>query len=182
MKLSSYYSRVAVQSREVPLAPGETPIPADHVRLYHYTRWPEGVTEGQAAEKLLQEGIDIGKARGSTYGEPNVVWASTQLPHRGKVYAEFSMHKDDPRWGIGRPKYPGDLEWLQKSGADVTFRDSIKPEDILAVHIPWHHSYRYLKEHDMFSRVLEGEFDYLLDDPERDEAKAINYIKQHHAT
>jgi hypothetical protein len=156
-------------------------MPADHVRLYHYTKVPEGGTEEQAADRLWQGGIDISKARGSTYGEPDVVWGSTQLPHRGKVYAEFSVHKDDPRWGIGRPRTPGDVDWLHKSGANVTFQDSIQPEEILAVHLPWHHTYRYLEEHDMFPRVIDGEFDYLLDNPDSDEAKAINYIKSHHA-
>jgi hypothetical protein len=182
MKLSNHYKtlKVAGHSRGVPPAPGETPIPADHVRLYHYTRVPEGMTLEQAAERLLQEGIDIGKARGSTYGEPDVVWGSTQLPNRGKVYAEFSVHKDDPRWGIGRPRTPGDVDWLHKSGADVTLMGSVKPEEIIAVHLPWHHTYRYLQERNMFPRVISGEFDYLLDDLESDEAKAINYIKAHH--
>jgi hypothetical protein len=180
MLLSLDHTRVAVHFEEVPPAPGEMPLPADHVRLYHYTRLSEGDTQEQVAERLLQEGIDIGKARGSTYGEPNVVWGSTQLPHRGKVYAEFSVHKDDPRWGIGRPRTSKDVDWLHKSGADVTLLDSIKPEEILAVHLPWHHTYRYLKENNMFPEVLNGDYDYLLDKPESDEAKAINYIKAYH--
>jgi hypothetical protein len=182
MRLSNHYStlRIAAHSREVPSAPGETPIPLNHVRLYHYTRWPEGTTEEQAAERLWQGGIDIGKARGSTYGEPNVVWGSTQLPNRGKVYAEFSVHKDDPRWGIGKPRTSKDVDWLHKSGADVTFMGSIKPEEIMAVHMPWHHTYRYLKEHNMFPEVLNGDYDYLLEHPDSDEAKVITYIKNHH--
>jgi hypothetical protein len=181
MKLSSHYKilRVATYQGEVPPAPGAMPIPADHVRLYHWTRVPPGVTEERVAENIMQEGLDIKKARGSTYGEPNVVWGSTKVPNRGKVFVEFSVHKDDPRWGIGKPRTTGDVEWLHKSGADVTFQDSIRPEDILTVHLPWHDTYRYLKDHDMFSRVIDGEFDYLLDKPESNEAKAITYIKNH---
>lgn len=164
----------------VPAAPGTTPIPDDHVRLYHYTQRREGQTHEHAATSLQQGGIDINRSRTTTYGEPHVVWASTSKPDRGKVFAEFSVHKDDPRWGIGRPKAPGDVDWLHRSGADVTLTDSIKPHEILAVHVPWHDTYRYLHEHEMIPRVLEGEFDHLLDKPDSKEAQAISYIKQRH--
>lgn len=188
MRISNTYTmlRVAAQHSEaVPPAPGTTPIPADHVRLYHYISSYKGgqvgsESEEQMAENLRRGGIDISKARGSIYGEPNAVWASTKPPGSFKVFAEFDIHKDDPRWGIGRPKTPGDVDWLNKGNIDVTFRGSIKPEEIVAVHLPWHHTYRYLEEHNMFQEVLNGDYDYLLDDPERDEAKAINYIKSHH--
>lgn len=182
MRLSNHYStlRIAAHVRGVPPAPGEASVPADHVRLYHYTRSPEGESQEQAEERLYQQGIDIGKARGHTYGEPDVVWGSTQIPNKGKVFAEFNIHKDDPRWGIGRPKTSKDVDWLHKSGADVTLMGSVKPEEITAVHLPWHHTYRYLQEHNMFPEVLNGDYDYLLDKPESDEAKAITYIKAHH--
>jgi hypothetical protein len=187
MKLSNHYRvlRVAAHSGDVPPEPGTTPIPADHVRLYHYISSQKGgqgsESQEQMAENLKRGGIDISKARGSTYGEPNVVWASTKPPNRQKVFAEFDIHKDDQRWLIGRPKTPGDVDWLNKGNIDVTFRDSIKPEEIIAVHLPWHNTYRYLKEHNMFPDILNGDYDHLLDDPERDEAKAINYIKNHHS-
>jgi hypothetical protein len=187
MRLSTFYTAVRVaaqQNEEIPPAPGTTPIPPDHVRLYHYISSHKGgqtpESQEQMAENLKRGGIDIGQARGSRYGEPNFVWASTKPPGSHKVFAEFDIHKDDPRWAIGRPKAPNDVEWLNKGNIDVNFRDSIRPEEIIAVHMPWHNSYRYLKENDMFSEVLNGDYDYLLDDPERDEAKAINYIKSHH--
>ncbi|NIQ15291.1 MAG: hypothetical protein GTO02_13125 [Candidatus Dadabacteria bacterium] len=115
-------------------------------------------------------------ARGSTYGEPNVVWASTQLPNRDKIYVEFFIPMDDPRWQIGKPRSQKDVDWLHGSGADVNFSDSIKPNEIIAIHLPWHHSYRYLVKNNMISQALEGEFDYLK--PDSDEAKAVSYIKR----
>lgn len=184
MRLSGYYSRVAVNHEEVPLAPGTIPIPADHVRLYHYISSGKGgqdlESEEQMAENLRRGGIDISKARGSTYGEPNVVWGSTKPPGRHKVFAEFDIHKNDPRWLIGRPRRSEDVDWLNKGNIDVTFSGSIKPKEIIAVHVPWHNTYRYMKEHNMFPDVLNGDYDYLLKDPEGDEAKAISYIKSHH--
>lgn len=169
---------------EVPPAPGTTSIPADYVRLYHYISSQKGgqtrESQEQMAENLKRGGIDISKARGSTYGEPNMVWASTKPPGRQHVFAEFDIHKDDPRWNIGRPRTPDAVDWLNNGNIDVTFRDSIKPEEIIAVHLPWHGTYRYLEEHNMFPEVLNGDYDHLLDNPEGDEAKAINYIKSHH--
>jgi hypothetical protein len=186
MKLSSHYRmvRVAALLREVPKPPGETPIPADHVRLYHYISSYKGgqkpESEEQMAENIKNGGIDISKARGHIYGEPDVVWASTRPPGKHKVFAEFDIHKDDPRWGIGKPRTPGDVDWLNKGDVHVTFGGSIEPHEIKAVHLPWHGTYRYLQSHNMFPEVLAGDYDYLLKDPESDEAKAINYIKSHH--
>src|SRR4051812_15219353 len=169
---------------EVPPAPGTTPIPENHVRLYHYTGSSKGgqtpLPEEELVKSIRDNGIDIGKSRTATYGEPHVIWASTQKPNRGKVYAEFSMHKDDPRWGIGKPRNQDEIDWLHRSGADVTFNDSINPHEIMAVHAPWHETYRYLQENNMIPRVVEGEFDYLLKNPENTEAKAISYIKARH--
>jgi hypothetical protein len=182
MKLSYQYTvlRVASASEKVPPEPGTTPIPPDHVRLYHYTgSRNQDATEEQLAENLRTKGIDIGQAKGSTYGEPNAVWASTKAPGKHKVFAEFDIHKDDPRWDIGRPRTPQDVDWLNNGNIDVTFKGSIRPEEIHAIHMPWHHPYRYLIESDMIPNVLAGEYDFLLEDYSRHpaESKAIEYIK-----
>jgi hypothetical protein len=174
------YQRVAALT-DVPPPPGSTPLSPDHVRLYHYTHLQKGMTEEQVVENLKQHGLDIKKAKGSSYGEPNVIWGSTQVPNRNHIFTEFAVHKDDPRWGIGRPRTTKDVEWLNKSGGDVTFQDSIRPEDFIAIHVPWHDTYRYLVEHDMVNDVVNGEYDYLLDKPDSKEAKAIQYIKDRRA-
>jgi hypothetical protein len=162
----------------VPGEPGTRPIPGGHIRLYHYTNPRKaGVSPEQMAEIIRRNGIDIKHAKGSTYGEPNVVWASAELPQRGHIYAEFSVPWNDPRFAIGKPESEQDAQRMAHSGANVAFRDSIRPEEIIAVHEPWHHTYNYLKKNNMITRVLEGEFDYLLDGRHEDEANAIQYIK-----
>ena len=160
----------------VPPAPGQSPIPAGHVRLYHFTR-PEAhgiepangdyyITEQlhQVAEKLKREGIDISKAKGSTYGEPDVVWASTQKPEDGHLYAEFSVPADDPRWQIGKPEAGTDPREYEKRNWDSTFSGSIKPEELVAVHEPWHKDYRLFKEEEGgVASVLKGEHDWAVE-------------------
>ena len=145
----------------VPPAPGESPIPSGHVRLYHYSNRIGDPHE--TAISLRTEGIDIGKAVGHTYGEPDVVWASTQKPHRQKVFAEFSMSIDDPRWDLGKP-YKETAEEFEKYKSDVTFNGSILPEEIVAVHEPWHYHYRYVAKSDEFRiKAKTGGLDYLMD-------------------
>lgn len=143
----------------VPAEPGSTPIPEGHIRLYHYTKGPLEAS----AENLRKNGIDIAKAVGHTYGEPDVVWASVEKPDKGKVYAEFSIPRDDP--ALDRMFKQRDAQGkLYPLGTqqDVFLHRSIKPEELIAVHEPWHHSYRYLVKNNMQDRVKAGEFDYLL--------------------
>jgi len=147
---------------DVPDEPGTVSIPSDHVRLYHYTY--DNTSE---AANQLRTGIDIGKAKGSTYGEPNVVWASTALPGQNKVFAEFSVARDDPRWGLGKID-PGENtgDYMAKRG-DVYFLDSIRPEEIIAIHEPWHYRYRYmLNNPELIEQAKNGEFDDLLNLPD----------------
>jgi hypothetical protein len=147
----------------VPEDPGTTPVPPGHVRLYHYTK----ISNPEAAEALRQNGLDISQARGSTYGEPNVVWASSRTPERSKVFAEFSISADDPRWAEGKPEPGSDPREYERRGWDCYFRDSIRPDEIIAVHEPWHWQYRYLKKNPgLWDELESGEFDRLLNDAE----------------
>ena len=149
----------------VPMAPGKTRIPSGHVRLFHYTVIGGSGDEAKfrAAESLRKNGIQRGKAKGHSYGEPDQVWASTNIPNDGMVFAEFSVAMDDDRILIGRNSgMSGDK--YSRSGWDMTFSDSIKPREIVAVHEPWHSHYRYLKENpELISQVKAGEMDFLLD-------------------
>jgi hypothetical protein len=128
------------------------------VRLYHYT--------GAPAQVIRDEGIRMDAAKGHSYGEPNLVWASTALPEVShKVFAEFAIKAGDPRMDIGAyqpgikygyvegdPDRPGERTpegWaksLTARGANVTFLGDIKPEEIIAVHEPWHQAYHHIKE------------------------------------
>lgn len=161
----------------VPSLPGSTPIPPGCVRLYHYVDLRDGSTEEQTVKDIKQNGIDIKRAKGSSYGEPNVVWASTQIPGRNKIFVEFNIPWNDPRWLIGKPNSPADVDRLNKSSGDVIFKDSIRPEEIAAIHLPWHHIYNYLVNSNKIQDVLDGKFDHLLKKPDSNEAKAIKYIK-----
>lgn len=137
--------------RGLPAAPGTAPIPAGHVRLYHYT--------GAPPEVIRHEGIKISSAKGENYGEPNQIWSSTRPPDfQIKNVVEFSAATDDPRMNIGRFE-PGVVDregikytpetWardLPKRGSDVTFMGDIRPDEMIAVHEPWQQAARYIQE------------------------------------
>jgi hypothetical protein len=163
------------------------------VRFYHYTN--PGAADPQqihqAAQSIARNGILIGKARGESYGEPNLVWASAQLPHHSKVFAEFSVAMDDPRWRVGEPNLvpqqhakfttaPGQHynispEEYYKRGSNVAFIDSILPHEIIAVHEPWHKHHRYIvSDPQLYQEAVNGELDHLLD---TEYAPAIQKIK-----
>lgn len=116
---------------DMPPAPGESPIPEGHVRLYHYTQ------KVDAVDDIAREGIRVNRSRGETYGEPNVVWASRRQPdERLKEFVEFSVPKTE------EPAVGG----FSHEASDSAFARDIKPEEIIAVHKPWFASFRYLME------------------------------------
>ena len=183
-----YHGRWALAD-SVPDAPGTAPIPEGHVRLYHYTQLSKD-TEGQpmiervhaAAQSLRDHGIVSSKALGSTYGEPNQIWASGTMPDpMTHVFAEIHVAPDDPRWDLNKPsEVSADSsyahEWsngktynqdLSKFRSDVTFHGDITPDDIVAVHEPWHEHARYFDDNPtMIQDAKNGMYDDLLDDPE----------------
>jgi hypothetical protein len=74
----------------VPAEPGTKPIPHGTLRFYHYTNAGPG-----ALQSIAEHGILLGKAKGDTYGEPNVVWASTEQPKQDRALAQwFKDHPD----------------------------------------------------------------------------------------
>ena len=159
---------------DVPKEPGTIPIPPNHLRLYHYTN--------TAPATIKKEGLKLSHARGNTYGEPNAIWCSLQLPHNYKIFVEFSVAIDDKRFNkfIGPApdpnKSPKEYEGRQN---DFTLFGDISPNEFIAVHEPWHHHYRYLIDEgrEFIATVLAGEYDYLLDKLDSPEAKAIIAVK-----
>lgn len=204
-KLANYFYKIAnasnlewVKNAQVPAEPGTTIIPSTHVRFYHYTAVNysndsnAAFNDYLAANSIRENGLQIGKAKGNTYGEPNLVWASAEKPGDFKVYAEFSVSMDDERWILGKPDsvseeyskftlgpgkhYNVDPSYYHKHGSNVGFNDSIRPEEIIAVHEPWHHRYRYiLNNKELIKEIIEGELDHLLKYP--DYGPAIQKIK-----
>lgn len=149
--------------------PGTIPIPPGHVRLYHY--FP-----GNQIENIKQNGIDITHARGETYGEPNSIWASGQKPSDNHTFVEFSISKDDPSWLLNKPTTNEHAQAIQDYGSDVSFGRTIRPEEFVAIHEPWHNHYRYImNDPQLLKEVQQGKFDYLLDN--EGYAQAIRLIK-----
>ena len=158
---------------EVPAEAGTVPIPSKHLRLYHYTN--------ASPEIIRKEGLKLSHAKGNTYGEPNSIWASLAKPNDQKIYVEFSMAINDPRFNkwLGAAPDPKDgVEYYKGRNNDFTIGGDIKPSEFIAIHEPWHHTYRYIVDANKVDDTLKGEYDYLLkDDLHPDEKKAILVIK-----
>jgi hypothetical protein len=127
---------------EVPVAAGSTPIPPGMVRGYHYT--------GQL-DAVLQHGLSTAHARGSTYGEPNAIWFSTQQPHDYKQYVEVFLKPEE--LGIGRVHSRGptptqaELDTFNAAGGNFTARAAeIPPSRFVTHHRPWHAKFHHLME------------------------------------
>lgn len=151
---------------DVPPLPGETPIPEGHVRLFH-------ITPLRNAESIRENGLTKSNAKGESYGEPNQIWASAGLKAvqakrvlEGDImdsdFTVIEFHVPVDRLDIGSKTGSGtDAEWassLEARTSDVTIYGDVTPEDILAIHEPWHHAYRYLN--DYREAVLNGEYDW----------------------
>jgi hypothetical protein len=150
---------------DVPNEPGTVPIPNNHIRLYHYTTAP--------AEELRRDGLLLSKAKGHTYGEPDMIWSSLKMPGKYKRYVEFSVPIDDPRFSI-KPDACLDGDHC----SDFTFMGDIKPSEFIAINEPWHHTYRYLtKDPKYIEATLNGEFDHLSFERKPDEAEAVHAVK-----
>lgn len=148
---------VGMGDDEVPQAPGQSPIPEDHVRLYHQT-------SVENIPSIMQSGLMFAHAKG--YEGPKAIYADEKgfYGKPGQVPTiEFSVHKD--RW-----RYPPFVQ------------GDVDPKSIIAAHLPWHGTARYIEEDDrLLKDVLSGEHDHLLDDQGSNEARAINYIKKKYA-
>lgn len=160
---------------KVPEAPVTVSIPSDHIRLFHYTNAP--------VEVIRKEGLKLSSARGSTYGEPNVIWASTVPPSRYKIFVEFSLSINDERFvlrGAGESlERERGAKYYNESNHHLTMYGDIKPEEFIAVHEPWHFTYRHiLSEPIAMQEALDGEFDYLLNDKHSNDARAVIAIKK----
>jgi hypothetical protein len=155
-RLSSFASGGA-EHEDVPPEPGTAPIPEGHVRLFHYSP-----TENLPS--IREHGLRQSAGKGETYGEPNQVWAAAGVPkadmfqHKNFVEFHADPHKD---LDIGRAspgiKYEGGspAAHLERHQSHVTMRGDVPPENIVAVHEPWHQHLRY----------LEGNADYYKEHP-----------------
>jgi hypothetical protein len=170
----------------LPPEPGSQSIPEGHVRLWHYTG-------EEALPSIREQGLSRQHARGSTYGEPNVVWAAAhkEAPAKDALYQRphVEFHADPSRRGdldIGEHYGQGGslgehIEHLYSHRSHVTMRGDVPPSRILAVHEPWHAHARYLEsDPQTLHDYTQGDFkDYDTGDPHTD--KALAYVRAKHA-
>jgi hypothetical protein len=137
---------------EVPAEPGSTPIPKDHVRLFHQTN-------GRNISSIRRHGLE---ARQPVEGP------------RG-IYA-------DEKGFYGKPDQTPSIEFhVKKSEFSRPFvhRDKVEPDQIVAAHKPWHASVRYIDADPQIRKDVEaGKHDDLMkfrDDPT---SKAVRFVKK----
>ena len=139
------------------VGPGETQIPDTHVRIFHNTSLDPGVINS-----IRQRGLTMEQARGNSYGEPNMIWGHTDLKSandygaRSSGMVEFQVPKNrfvqhaqlPPRYNFGNTPEEQEAEFSDHWGGSnhVAFYHPVPPEDILAIHEPWHDKLLYLRE------------------------------------
>ena len=142
------------ESIVVPAPPGTVPIPSGHVRLYHQTG-------EENLDSIAKHGIQFSRARG------------IEGP-RG-IYA-------DEHGFYGKPEDRPTVEFhvpLDRWQAPFVVGKDVAPDEIIAIHRPWHRTVRYIESHpETLKQVLAGEHDDLLKYP--GDGNAIRYIKQKH--
>ena len=168
---------------DVPVEPGTAPIPEGHIRFFHYSTVRDWISDEVPleehyhghAESLREQGILMSSARGERFGEPNQIWARRRVPEGidEKIHVEFSLSHDDPRIGGTIKRKTGTIQDAQNSREDATFTGDITPDDIVAVHEPWHFRFRedYGGDSYAIKRAGEGKYDFILDPQKKDDSE-----------
>jgi 8-oxo-dGTP pyrophosphatase MutT (NUDIX family)/GNAT superfamily N-acetyltransferase len=167
-KIKSEASRHLAMNTEDEIPPrlGTAPIPEGHVRLYHHT-WSKNVPS------IRQHGLMAEMAKGDSgkgYGNEASagVWAASQHPEpdpqSDRHVVEFHAHPRDI--DVNGPSPGQDVHKWQQGDHNVLMRGSIKPENILAIHAPWHTAYHQIND-DPRDRedVKNGKLDWVHNDP-----------------
>jgi len=142
---------------EVPAEPGTTPIPDDHVRLYHQT-------SDRAISPIRKTGIE---PRQPVEG-PKGIYAS-KPDSRGRGFYDHPEHKPTIEFSV--PK--SDYEY-----PPFVAQDKVQPSSIIAGHKPWHRTVRYIDDDPQLRADVEsGKHDHLLDGKD-DTAKAVRFVKK----
>lgn len=170
---------------DLPPEPGTTPIPPGMVRGYHYT---------DRLDSVLAHGLSTQHAKGSTYGEPNVIWMSTEKPKDFKEYVEVFVTPEEI--GLNGPGYRGravpqaEIDAYNARGHDFYLTLSHVPPSRFVTHSrPWmHHARHMLKEYPASNPAAAANaldlLSYFLDDPGAEaagftnEVRAARYYKQ----
>lgn len=147
--MKSFHKFILESRLDLPPLPGSTPIPSDHVRLYHQT-------SEDNLEKIRKYGIRLDKAKGvegpkSVYADEKGFYGSPE----SHPTIEFSVPKD--RY---QPPF---------------VKGTVEPKNIHAVHYPWHSHARYMEnDSEVREEVLAGRHGDIADPHYQ---KAIRFIK-----
>ena len=140
---------------QIPPEPGTTSIPEGHVRLYHQTN-------ERYLRNIRRNGLE---ARQPTEG-PRGLYADED--------GFYGKPEDIPTVEFHVPKEDWDRPFVKTNNSIYAGR--VSPENIIAVHHPWHRSARFIEnEPQLLDEVLRGEHDDLLSDPQYN--KPIRLIK-----
>ena len=149
--MRQFISLVEAMNWTLPPAPGTTPIPDGHVRLYHQTR------ENNLGA-IRRNGIQLSHALGiegprAIYADPEGFYGKPT----DKPTVEF--HVPAERWKP--PHVKG---------------NAVAPNEIIAIHRPWHDLARYMeREPELIRDIIAGQHDNLLTDPHY--GRPIRFIK-----
>lgn len=156
-----------MDDERLPPDPGTSPIPEGHVRLWHYTPLPNVPS---IREHGLRREYARGDAGNGDLTDPSAgMWASTCPPDHlnhsegHAAVVEFHAHPNEisgnaeSPWHAELKREPGQSwedrrydpeklrEW-NEGHHHVIMRGSVPPEHILAIHEPWHHAARYMRD------------------------------------
>lgn len=147
------------ESVGLPELPGTVPIPEEHVRLFHYT-------SPDALDSIRENGLRPTEGKSTLDNEPALIWASEGAPAGGesqfsnKPVVEFSVPREDWENGV----IPGNA-----------MLKPVAPENIIAIHEPWHQYARAIEEQFTQEQIDAGELEQFTgQDSEWD--KAISFL------
>jgi hypothetical protein len=146
--------------RSIPAEFGSQPIPEGHVRVNHYT-------SDDSIDSIRQNGLTMqhaheSYARGGT--EFPSIFATAGSPSEKLLRARpvVEAHIPTKNLDIGERSDPRRLESNQSV---VTTNMDVPPSNIVAIHQPWHQSFRYMQnEPSMESDIVAGNYDHSHDE------------------
>jgi hypothetical protein len=164
----------------VPPEFGTTPIPEGMVRFNHYT--DPGAVEGIQKHGLLRSKGEESFARGGTESPQVFMTAGhpKDLLHSSTVvegWADPATQLDvGENWRRSDPVEHA--QYMESRRSTITARGDIPASQIVAVHEPWHQSYRYLMDDPEHRKeVFQGGYDNLHD--VQDYGPALDAAKVH---
>lgn len=148
-------TRRSIDFTSIPDEFGSAPVPEDSVRVNHYT-------SGDSVDSIRQQGLTMqhaheSYARGGT--EYPSIFATAGPPKEDLLRARpvIEAHIPMANLDIGSHSSPRDLE---SNRSVVTTNRDVPPENIVAIHQPWHRTFRYVQQDPgMEKNIMAGHYD-----------------------